>query len=134
TTDIELTNYLFKYDTVYGGFEGSVVNEDDDLIINGKKIKEFKRRDIKDLDFAKYCAQIVLECTGDHLTIEKCQGFLDMGVQKVIMSAPADDDTPTYVLGVNSQNYKVENIISIASCTTNFLCPVCRVLQYNFGI
>ncbi|EDO6931899.1 aldehyde dehydrogenase, partial [Campylobacter coli] len=91
--------------------------------INGKKIKVFKSRDIKELDFAKYGAQIVLECTGAHLTIEKCQGFLDMGVQKVIMSAPAKDDTPTYVLGVNSQNYKGENIISNASCTTNCLGP-----------
>ncbi|EOA4031126.1 glyceraldehyde 3-phosphate dehydrogenase NAD-binding domain-containing protein, partial [Campylobacter coli] len=127
TTDIELTKYLFKYDTVHGEFEGSVENEGDDLIINGKKIKVFKSRDIKELDFAKYGAQIVLECTGAHLTIEKCQGFLDMGVQKVIMSAPAKDDTPTYVLGVNSQNYKGENIISNASCTTNCLGPVCRV-------
>ncbi|WP_223840531.1 glyceraldehyde 3-phosphate dehydrogenase NAD-binding domain-containing protein, partial [Campylobacter coli] len=93
TTDIELTKYLFKYDTVHGEFEGSVENEGDDLIINGKKIKVFKSRDIKELDFAKYGAQIVLECTGAHLTIEKCQGFLDMGVQKVIMSAPAKDDT-----------------------------------------
>ena len=119
TTDIELTKYLFKYDTVHGEFEGSVENEGDDLIINGKKIKVFKSRDIKELDFAKYGAQIVLECTGAHLTIEKCQGFLDMGVQQVIMSAPAKDDNPTYVLGVNSQNYKVENIISNARCTTN---------------
>lgn len=68
----------------------------------------FKSRDIKELDFAKYGAQIVLECTGAHLTIEKCQGFLDMGVQKVIMSAPAKDDTPTYVLGVIHKIIKVK--------------------------
>ncbi|ECP9049550.1 aldehyde dehydrogenase, partial [Campylobacter jejuni] len=134
TTDIELTKYLFKYDTVHGEFKGSVDSEGDDLVVNGKKIKVFKSRNVKDLDFAKHGAQIVLECTGAHLTMAKCQEFIDMGVQKVIMSAPAKDDTPTYVLGVNSELYKGESIISNASCTTNCLGPVCRVLQDNFGI
>ncbi|KAA6228996.1 MULTISPECIES: type I glyceraldehyde-3-phosphate dehydrogenase [unclassified Campylobacter] len=134
TTDIELTKYLFKYDSVHGEFNGSVVNKGDDLVINDKLIKVFKSRDIKDLDFAKFGADIVLECTGAHLTKEKCQGFIDKGIKKVIMSAPAKDDTPTYVLGVNSNLYKGENIISNASCTTNCLGPVCRVLQDNFGI
>ncbi|EFO9213598.1 type I glyceraldehyde-3-phosphate dehydrogenase [Campylobacter lari] len=134
TTDIELTKYLFKYDTVHGVYDGSVENENDDLIIDNKKIKVLKSRNVADLDFAKYGAQIVLECTGAHLTMEKCQGFLDHGVQKVIMSAPAKDKTPTYVLGVNAHEYKGENIISNASCTTNCLGPICRVLQDNFGI
>ncbi|MCV3550917.1 type I glyceraldehyde-3-phosphate dehydrogenase [Campylobacter sp. CNRCH_2013_0855] len=134
TTDIELTKYLFKYDTVHGVYDGSVKNEGDDLIIDNKKIKVLKSRNVADLDFAKYGAQIVLECTGAHLTMEKCQGFLDHGVQKVIMSAPAKDKTPTYVLGVNAHEYKGENIISNASCTTNCLGPICRVLQDNFGI
>ncbi|HEA6929719.1 type I glyceraldehyde-3-phosphate dehydrogenase [Campylobacter lari] len=134
TTDIELTKYLFKYDTVHGVYDGSVENDGDDLIIDNKKIKVLKSRNVADLDFAKYGAQIVLECTGAHLTMEKCQGFLDHGVQKVIMSAPAKDKTPTYVLGVNAHKYKGENIISNASCTTNCLGPICRVLQDNFGI
>ncbi|WP_139453881.1 type I glyceraldehyde-3-phosphate dehydrogenase [Campylobacter armoricus] len=134
TTDIELTKYLFKYDTVHGVYDGSVENEGDDLIIDNKKIKVLKSRNVADLDFVKYGAQIVLECTGAHLTMEKCQGFLDNGVQKVIMSAPAKDKTPTYVLGVNAHEYKGENIISNASCTTNCLGPICRVLQDNFGI
>ncbi|WP_257929455.1 glyceraldehyde 3-phosphate dehydrogenase A [Campylobacter lari] len=134
TTDIELTKYLFKYDTVHGVYDGSVENEGDDLIIDNKRIKVLKSRNVADLDFAKYGAQIVLECTGAHLTMEKCQGFLDHGVQKVIMSAPAKDKTPTYVLGVNAHEYKGENIISNASCTTNCLGPICRVLQDNFGI
>ncbi|OCX43111.1 type I glyceraldehyde-3-phosphate dehydrogenase [Campylobacter ornithocola] len=134
TTDIELTKYLFKYDTVHGVYDGSVENENDDLIIDNKKIKVLKSRSVADLDFAKYGAQIVLECTGAHLTMEKCQGFLDHGVQKVIMSAPAKDKTPTYVLGVNAHEYKGESIISNASCTTNCLGPICRVLQDNFGI
>lgn len=134
TTDIELTKYLFKYDTVHGEFNGNVDSQKDDLIINGKKIKVFKSRNINELDFAKYGAQIVLECTGAHLSLAKCQGFLDKGIEKVIMSAPAKDDTPTYVLGVNSKLYQGEKIISNASCTTNCLGPVCRVLQDNFGI
>ncbi|MCR6570509.1 type I glyceraldehyde-3-phosphate dehydrogenase [Campylobacter insulaenigrae] len=134
TTDIELTKYLFKYDTIHGVYDGSVENEGDDLIIDNKKIKVLKSRNVADLDFAKYGAQIVLECTGAHLTLEKCQGFLEHGVQKVIMSAPAKDKTPTYVLGVNAHEYKGENIISNASCTTNCLGPICRVLQDNFGI
>ncbi|MCH3696734.1 type I glyceraldehyde-3-phosphate dehydrogenase [Campylobacter lari] len=134
TTDIELTKYLFKYDTVHGVYDGSVENDGDDLIIDNKKIKVLKSRNVADLDFAKYGVQIVLECTGAHLTMEKCQGFLDHGVQKVIMSAPAKDKTPTYVLGVNAHEYKGENIISNASCTTNCLGPICRVLQDNFGI
>lgn len=103
-------------------------------MVNDKKIKVFKSRNVKDLDFAKHGAQIVLECTGAHLTMAKSQEFIDMGVQKVIMSAPAKDDTPTYVLGVNSELYKGESIISNASCTTNCLGPVCRVLQDNFSI
>lgn len=134
TTDIELTKYLFKYDTVHGEFNGSVDSQNDDLTINGKKIKVFKSRNINELDFAKYGAQIVLECTGAHLSLAKCQDFLDKGIEKVIMSAPAKDDTPTYVLGVNSKLYQGEKIISNASCTTNCLGPVCRVLQDNFGI
>ncbi|AJC84292.1 type I glyceraldehyde-3-phosphate dehydrogenase [Campylobacter peloridis] len=134
TTDIELTKYLFKYDTIHGVYDGNVDSEGDDLIIDNKKIKVLKSRNVADLDFAKYGAQIVLECTGAHLTMEKCQGFLDHGVQKVIMSAPAKDKTPTYVLGVNAHEYKGESIISNASCTTNCLGPICRVLQDNFGI
>lgn len=134
TTDIELTRYLFQYDSVHKSFKGEVSVANDDLIINGKTIKVFKSREISDLDFAKYGADVVLECTGAHLTLEKCQTFIDKGIKKVIMSAPAKDATPTYVLGVNAHLYKGEKIISNASCTTNCLGPVCRVLQDNFGI
>lgn len=134
TSEIGLMEYLFKYDSVHGEFEGEVKAKDDELIINGKKIKVFKTREVKELDFAKCGAEVVLECTGANLTTEKCQTFIDKGIKKVIMSAPAKDDTPTYVLGVNSQLYKGEKIISNASCTTNCLGPVCRVLQDNFGI
>lgn len=134
TTDIELTQYLFQYDSVHGEFKGKLSNDGENLFLNEKKIKIFKSRELKELDFAKYGASIVLECTGANLTQEKCQAFLQKDIQKVIMSAPAKDDTPTYVLGVNSHLYKGEKIISNASCTTNCLGPVCKVLQDNFGI
>ena len=134
TTDIELAHYLFKHDSVHGEFKGSVAVDGDDLVIDDKKIKIFKTRNINELDFAAYGAEVVLECTGAHLSLEKCQPFLDRGIKKVIMSAPAADATPTYVMGVNSHLYKGEAIISNASCTTNCLGPVCRVLQDNFGI
>ena len=134
TTDISLAAYLFQYDSVHRGFAGEVSVAGDDLLINGKRIKVFKSRETSDLDFAKYGADVVLECTGSHLTLEKCQAFIDRGVKKVIMSAPAKDATPTFVLGVNAHLYNGEPIISNASCTTNCLGPVCRVLQDNFGI
>ncbi|MCX2683279.1 type I glyceraldehyde-3-phosphate dehydrogenase [Campylobacter sp. MIT 21-1685] len=134
TTDIELTQYLFQYDSVHREFQGKISNDGENLFLNEKKIKMFKSREIQDLDFAKYGATVVLECTGANLTQEKCEGFLKKGIQKVIMSAPAKDSTPTYVLGVNSHLYKNEPIISNASCTTNCLGPICRVLQDNFGI
>ena len=134
TTDIELAHYLFKHDSVHGEFKGGVAVDGDDLVIDDKKIKIFKTRNIAELDFAAYGAEVVLECTGAHLSLEKCQPFLDRGIKKVIMSAPAADATPTYVMGVNSHLYKGEAIISNASCTTNCLGPVCRVLQDNFGI
>ncbi|MEB2787888.1 type I glyceraldehyde-3-phosphate dehydrogenase [Campylobacter upsaliensis] len=134
TTELELTKYLLKYDTVHGEFNASVELENGDLLINNKKVKMFHTRDINELDFAKYGAELVFECTGAHLTQEKCQAFLNKDIKKVLMSAPAKDNTPTFVMGVNSHLYKGEAIISNASCTTNCLGPVCRVLQDNFGI
>ncbi|EAJ1956791.1 type I glyceraldehyde-3-phosphate dehydrogenase [Campylobacter upsaliensis] len=134
TTELELTKYLLKYDTVHGEFNASVELENGDLLINNKKVKMFHTRDINELDFAKYGTELVFECTGAHLTQEKCQAFLNKGIKKVLMSAPAKDNTPTFVMGVNSHLYKGEAIISNASCTTNCLGPVCRVLQDNFGI
>ena len=134
TTDLALTHYLFKYDSVHRQFKGEVDIVGSDLKINGNIIKMFNSRSVEELDFAAHGAQVVLECTGAHLCLEKCEGFIKKGIKKVIMSAPAKDHTPTYVMGVNSHLYKGEDIISNASCTTNCLGPVCRVLQDNFGI
>lgn len=126
--------YLFKYDSVHGDFDVDVQVDEKALIINGKKVTFLQTRDINELDFASFGTDVVLECTGVHLKSELCEKYLEKGIKKVIMSAPAKDDTPTYVLGVNSDKYKGEAIISNASCTTNCLGPVCRVLQDSFGI
>lgn len=134
TNDISHSAYLFKYDSVHGGFDLDIEVSDGSLLIAGKKVNFLQSRDINQLDFAKYGADVVLECTGVHLKTQLCKSYIDRGIKKVIMSAPAKDDTPTFVLGVNSDKYKGEDIISNASCTTNCLGPVCRVLQDSFGI
>ncbi|WP_170019281.1 type I glyceraldehyde-3-phosphate dehydrogenase [Campylobacter sp. RM16190] len=135
TAKREMTRYLLKYDTVHGEFKQDVKVIDDDYIeVNGKKIRVYSTRDANELDFAAFGADVVLECTGAYLTTEKCQPYIKNGIKKVVMSAPAKDDTPTYVMGVNEELYKGEAIISNASCTTNCLGPVAKVLDQKFGI
>jgi glyceraldehyde 3-phosphate dehydrogenase len=130
-----MTKQLLKYDSVHGSFKGDIEwLEDDYLQIGKSKVKMFSTRDPKELDFAKYGADVVLECTGAFLTQEKAQVFIDGGVKKVLFSAPAKDDTPTFVLGVNEKNYKGEKIISNASCTTNCLAPIAKIIDDEFGI
>ncbi len=135
TASKEVREYLFKYDSVHGVFDGEVKTLDDDYMQMGKsRVKMFSTRDVSELDFAKYGAEVVLECTGAFLTGEKCQPFIDKGIKKVIMSAPAKDDTPTFVIGVNEDRYEGQDIISNASCTTNCLGPIAKVLDDAFGI
>lgn len=133
TGERKMTRYLLKYDSVHGEFNQEVDIIDDDYIsIGGKKIRVYSTREISDMDLSGI--DVVLECTGKFLTTQKCEAYLKQGAKKVIMSAPAKDDTPTFVLGVNHQKYNGEAIISNASCTTNCLGPVARVLDDNFGI
>ena len=133
TGERKMTRYLLKYDSVHGEFNQEVEIIDDDYIsIGGKKICVYSTREISDMDLSGI--DVVLECTGKFLTTQKCEAYLKQGAKKVIMSAPAKDDTPTFVLGVNHQKYNGEAIISNASCTTNCLGPVARVLDDNFGI
>lgn len=133
TGERKMTRYLLKYDSVHGEFNQEVDIIDDDYIsISGKKIRVYSTREISDMDLSGI--DVVLECTGKFLTTQKCEAYLKQGAKKVIMSAPAKDDTPTFVLGVNHQKYNGEAIISNASCTTNCLGPVVRVLDDNFGI
>ncbi|MBE3609416.1 type I glyceraldehyde-3-phosphate dehydrogenase [Campylobacter californiensis] len=135
TAKREMTRYLLKFDTVHGEFKHDVkVVSDDCIEVDGKKIKVYSTRDANELDFAGCGADVVLECTGANLTSEKCEPFIKNGIKKVVMSAPAKDDTPTYVIGVNTDDYKNEVIISNASCTTNCLAPVAKILDSAFGI
>ena len=133
TAERKVTRYLLKYDTVHGEFNNEVeVLDDDHIAIAGRKVRVYSTRNIEDLDLSGI--DVVLECTGKFLTTEKCEAYLKQGAKKVIMSAPAKDDTPTFVLGVNTNTYAGQKIISNASCTTNCLGPVTRVLEDSFGI
>ncbi|MBQ9292416.1 MAG: type I glyceraldehyde-3-phosphate dehydrogenase [Campylobacter sp.] len=135
TAKREVTRYLLQYDTVHGEFNKKVEVIDDDYIaVDGKKIRVYSTRDANELDYAGLGAQVVLECTGAFLTTEKCQPFLNNGIKKVVMSAPAKDDTPTFVMGVNHETYAGQAIISNASCTTNCLGPIAKVLDDELGI
>ncbi len=136
TTDREMSKYLLKYDSVHGTFDKDVeILEDDYMQIGDMKVKFLNDRDPKNLDFAKYGAEVLLECTGVFYTQEKSQVYIDNGIKKVIFSAPAKDkETATFVVGVNEDSYKGEKIISNASCTTNCLAPVVKVLDDAFGV
>ncbi len=133
TSKPEMLEYLLKYDSVHKGVSAKVI-DDDTIEINGKNIKIFSDRDPNKVDFGSCGAEVVIECTGAFLTTEACKAYLKNGVRKVVMSAPAKDDTPTYVLNINTDEYKGEDIISNASCTTNGLAPICKVLDDEFGI
>ena len=133
TASNDVIQYLIQYDSVHGT-QSNVSIKDGYLLINNTKAKIFHEKNPADLDFGSCGADVVLECTGLFLTTEAVKSHLDKGVKKVIISAPASDDTPTFVLGVNSDKYSGENIISNASCTTNCLGPVAKILDEHFGI
>ncbi len=133
TCDLEMLIYLLKYDSVQMGVEAEII-DNEHISINGCKVRVFSDRNPDNIDFGGCGAKVVIECTGSFLTTEKCQAYLKNGVEKVVMSAPAKDDTPTYVLNINTDEYKGEAIISNASCTTNCLAPICKVIDDNFGI
>ncbi|MFP4333755.1 MAG: type I glyceraldehyde-3-phosphate dehydrogenase [Campylobacterales bacterium] len=133
--DLDMLAYLLRHDSVHGNFSLSVEKIDDSTLrIGGRDVKVLSERDPNNLKFAEYGAEVMLECTGLFLKQEQVQCHLDNGIKKVLFSAPAKDDTPTYVLGVNADEYKGEKIISNASCTTNCLAPVAKVLNDVFGI
>ncbi|TKI68483.1 type I glyceraldehyde-3-phosphate dehydrogenase [Sulfurimonas crateris] len=132
---IDMMLYLLKNDSVHGTFKSEVVQIDNENItIDGKNIRVFSDRDPKNLKFAECGADMVLECTGVFLSKKDAQIHIDNGVKKVLFSAPAKDDTPTFVLGVNEHLYAGQNIVSNASCTTNCLGPIAKVLDDAFGI
>lgn len=135
-TDANTLAHLFKYDSVHGSFEGKVVAEGDFLIINDRKIRIYAERDPENLPWKELDVGFVLECTGIFRTKELAGKHLKAGAEKVILSVPAKDKIDaTIVLGVNEEDLKAEDrIISNASCTTNCLAPVCKVLNDRFGI
>ena len=127
--------YMLKYDTMQGKFGGTVDYTDHSIIVNGKEIAVFSERDKENLPWGKLGAEYIVESTGLFLTKEKAEGHLKAGAKKVVMSAPAKDDTPMFVMGVNQDKYtKDMNFVSNASCTTNCLAPIAKVLHENFGI
>jgi len=126
--------YMLKYDSVHGRFKGEVAVDGNTLIVNGKKIRLTAVKDPAELNWGAVGADVVVESTGLFLTKETAEKHLKAGAKKVIMSAPSKDDTPMFVYGVNDKTYKGEAIISTASCTTNCLAPVAKVLNDNFGI
>ena len=126
--------YMLKHDSVHGRFNGDVKVEGNNLVVNGKKIRLTAERDPANLKWNEAGADIVIECTGFFLTGETCQKHIDAGAKKVVQSAPSKDDTPMYVYGVNHETYAGQAIVSAASCTTNSLAPVAKVLHDNFGI
>jgi glyceraldehyde 3-phosphate dehydrogenase len=126
--------YMLKYDSVHGQFKGTIAVEGNTLVVNGKKIRLTAVKDPAELKWGEVGADIVVESTGLFLTKETAQKHIDAGAKKVIMSAPSKDDTPMFVFGVNCKTYAGQAIISNASCTTNCLAPIAKVLNDNFGI
>ena len=127
--------YMLKYDTMHGHFEGEVSATETGIVVNGKEIPVFAERNPADIPWGKLEAEYVVESTGLFLTKEKAQAHIDAGAKKVIMSAPSKDDTPMFVCGVNLDAYTSDmTFVSNASCTTNCLAPIAKVLNDNFGI
>ena len=126
--------YMLKHDSVHGRFKGDVAVDGNTLIVNGRKIRLTAIKNPAELKWDEAKVDIVIECTGFFLTKDTCQAHLDAGAKKVIQSAPSKDDTPMFVYGVNHGKYAGEKIVSAASCTTNALAPVAKVLNDTWGI
>ena len=126
--------YMLSYDSVHGNFDGDIAVEGNNLVVNGNKIRLTAERDPANLKWDEIGADLVIECTGFFLTEETCQKHIDAGASKVVQSAPSKDATPMFVYGVNHNTYAGQAIISAASCTTNCLAPVAKVLNDKWGI
>jgi glyceraldehyde 3-phosphate dehydrogenase len=127
--------YMLKYDSTHGQFKGTIAVEGGHLVVNGKTIRVTAEKDPANLKWNEVGAEVIIESTGLFLTIESAQKHIDAGAKKVVMSAPAKDDTPTFVMGVNHKLLRADQtIVSNASCTTNCLAPIAKVLNDKFGI
>ena len=132
--DVEYMAYMLRYDSVHGRFNGTVEVKDGKLVVNGKAIRVTAERNPADLKWNEVEAEYVVESTGLFLTKEKAELHIQAGAKRVVMSAPSKDSTPMFVCGVNTDSYKGEAIVSNASCTTNCLAPIAKVLNDKFGI
>jgi len=132
--EAEYLAYMLKYDSVHGRFDGDVKAEGGNLVVDGKTIRLTAERSPADLKWNEVDVDIVIESTGFFLTEETCQQHIDAGAKKVVQSAPSKDGTPMFVYGVNHNEYAGQAIVSAASCTTNCLAPVAKVLNDNWGL
>lgn len=132
--DVEYMAYMLKYDSTHGRFNGSVEVVDGNLIVNGKTVRVTAERDPANLKWNEIYAEVVVESTGLFLTDETARKHIEAGATQVVMSAPSKDDTPMFVCGVNQDSYAGEDIVSNASCTTNCLAPIAKVLNDKWGI
>ena len=132
--DMGYMAYMLRYDSVHGKFDGTIEMKDNYLIVNGQKIRVTSEKDPANLKWGEVEAEYVVESTGLFLTKETAEAHLKAGAKYVVMSAPSKDDTPMFVMGVNHEKYQGEAIISNASCTTNCLAPLVKVIHENFGL
>ncbi|HRX15788.1 MAG TPA: glyceraldehyde 3-phosphate dehydrogenase NAD-binding domain-containing protein, partial [Spirochaetota bacterium] len=132
--DVDYMAYMLKYDSTHGKFKGTVEVKGKDLVVNGKTIRVTAERNPADLKWDAVSADVVVESTGLFLTDESARAHIQAGAKKVIMSAPSKDATPMFVMGVNHNSYAGQDIVSNASCTTNCLAPIAKVLNDKYGI
>ena len=132
--DVEYMSYMLRYDSVHGKFDGTVEVKDNKLVVNGKAIRVTAERNPADLKWNEVGVDYVVESTGLFLTKETAEAHIKAGAKRVVMSAPSKDDTPMFVMGVNNDEYKGEAIVSNASCTTNCLAPLVKVIHDNFTL
>ncbi len=132
--DVDYLAYMLKFDSVHGRFKGDVSVKDGALVVNGKSIRVSAETNPANLKWSEVGAEVVVEATGIFLTEEGAKGHIEAGAKKVVMSAPSKDSTPMFVMGVNDDKYNGEIFVSNASCTTNCLAPIAKVLNDSFGI
>jgi glyceraldehyde 3-phosphate dehydrogenase len=132
--DVEYLAYMLRYDSTHGRFQGEVAVQNGQLVVNGKAIRITAERDPNNLKWNEVGAEYVLESTGFFLTDESARAHINAGARRVVMSAPSKDATPIFVMGVNHTTYAGQDIVSNASCTTNCLAPMAKVVHDNFGI
>ena len=132
--DNDYLAYMLKYDTAHGRFDGDIEVDGDYFVIDGQRIRLSAERNPAELKWGDIDADVVLDCTGFFLTEESCQAHIDAGAKKVVQSAPSKDGTPMFVYGVNHEEYAGQNIVSAASCTTNCLAPIAKIIHDNWGL